>query len=463
MVSLGTKYQTRPMWFLIFCLFFLVLSGCSIHRQNYGLNFDSSSDSSGPSEVELGKKIFEELKGQLEFTDNPLIQAYVDRIGKKILQQVPPSRFEFRYYVIKSDQLNAFALPNGYIFITERLLNSVKTEDELAFVLCHETAHVTKIHFQRLMRKKSKIDIATMTAMIAGLLLAKDNELQTAIQAFSLGTNQTFLFKYSREFEDEADEVGFKYLISAGYQGYGAIEFMEKLRQLERITIIPPAYLSTHPPTNNRIYHLELLNKRNLPSASSPKPASNFRRFQVWNRIEIEHLQDYLQDLQQDYQNNPKNADILYGLALVLDKLGKTEESLDFFKKCLKLDPTDNDALRDLGTSLFRQGKYQEAEKYLGQATKTNPEDFLAFHYLGRTLKEKNRTDEAIAHLMRSKEIRSDFPENYFLLGLLYQQKGKLKEAHQNFGTHFSLRGKKKAAQFHFRQADKLKTDEKNH
>ena len=368
---------------------------------------DSRADSPTSSDVELGKKIFEELKHQLEFTENPLIQTYVDRIGKRILDQVHPNRFEFRYFVVKSDELNAFALPNGYIFFTERLLSSVKTEDELAFVLCHETAHVTRNHFRRLMEKKSKVDMATMATMIAGVLLAKDSELVTAIQAFSIGTNQTFFLKYSREFEDEADEIGFGYLTGAGYQGRGAIDFMEKLRQLERITMTPPIYLSTHPATNSRVYHLEELNQRHPSSVS--KPAGNIRRFQIWNRIETENPQEYYQDIQKKYRSDPNDPDLLYALALVLGKTGRAKESLDFFQKCLNINPNDNDALRDMGISLFRQGKYPEAEKNLEHITEINPEDFLAFHYLGRILKEMNQPDKAIASLDQIQRIAAGF------------------------------------------------------
>ena len=453
---------------IIFCCLCLFFSNCSIHHHIHDAQVNTSSESDKPSdsdnlpesrkppEVELGNKIFEELKQQLEFTDNPLIQAYVNRIGKKILQQVPPNRFNFHYFVIKSDQLNAFALPNGHICFTERLLNSVRSEDELAFVLCHETAHVTQAHFRRLMGKKSKVDIATMAAMVAGILVAKDSEVMTAIQAFSLGTNQTFLLKYSREFENEADEVGFKYFTSAGYKGPGAIDFMETLQRLERITIVPPAYLSTHPPTNTRIYHLELLNEKKEPSTSQMQSIGNFRRFQIWNRIETEYPQDYLQHLLQDYKNNPQDPDILYGLAMVYEKLGKTKESIDFFQKCLELNPHDDDALRDLGIFLFRRNKYAEAEKYLEQATKIDLGGFLAFHYLGRSQYKTGDLKKAIDNLTQSKDLDSSFPENYYFLGLIYQQQGQLKKAHKNFGTHFLLKGNKKASEFHFKEAKRI-------
>jgi len=453
---------------IILCCLCLFFTNCSMHRHIHDTHVDTSSEAGKPSdsdklpeskkppEVELGKKIFEELKQQLKFTDNPLIQAYVNRIGEKILHQVPPNRFDFRYFVIKSDQLNAFALPNGHICFTERLLNSVRSEDELAFVLCHETAHVTQTHFRRLMSKKSKVDIATMAAMVAGILVAKDSEVMTAIQAFSLGTNQTFLLKYSREFENEADGVGFKYFTGAGYQAQGAIDFMRTLQRLERITIVPPAYLSTHPPTDARIYHLQQLNKKKKASPSKMQSIGNFRRFQIWNRIETEYPQDYLQDLQQDYKNNPQNPDVLYGLAMVYEKLGNTEESIDFFQKCLTLNPYDDDALRDFGIFLFRRNKYAEAEKYLEQATKIDLGGFLAFHYLGRSQYKKGQLEKAIANLTQSKKLEPSFPENYYFLGLIYQQKGQLKKAHKNFGEHFFLKGNKKAAEFHFKEAKRL-------
>ncbi|MCL6584184.1 MAG: M48 family metalloprotease [bacterium] len=444
----------------LFGFFTFLFLGCAA-SQRINSSAQPRPEAGSPvfSDIELGKKIFEELKPHLKFTDNPLIQLYVDQVGKRIIEQVYPNRFEFRYFVIKSDQLNAFALPNGYIFLTERLLNSVKTEDELAFVLCHETAHVVKTHFRRLMEKKSKVDMATMAAMIAGVLLSKDSEMATAVQAFSVGANQSFFLKYSREFEDEADETGFNYLIAAGYRGQGAIDFMEKLHQLERITITAPIYLSTHPATSSRVYHLEQMSRKN---PSKPiDPVGNIRRLEIWSRLETENPHDYWHDLQTACQRDPNNPDLLYGLALALGKIGRQKEALDFFQKCLSLNPNDQDALRDMGISLFRQGEYAKAQKSLEQAVQVNHEDFLAFHYLGRTLKEMHQPDEAIAKLTQSKELEPEFADNYYYLGLLFQQKGKIREAHENFSTHFALRGNQKAAQFHRQEAERLKTNGK--
>lgn len=419
-----------------------------------GLFFNWNFSFASPPEVELGKKIFEEIRPQLGFSQNPLLQAYVQKMAKRILHQVPPNQFEFRFFILKSDQLNAFALPNGYIFLTERLLNSVNNETELAFVLCHETAHVIQTHFRRLMEQKSKVDIATMAAMVAGLLLAKDTELQTAIHAFSLGSNQTFLFKYSREFEDEADEIGFRYLTGAGYEGNGAMQFMEKLRCLERITIVPPVYLSTHPSTLDRVQHLEQLNRRHLSSPT--EDVGNFRRFRIWSALETGHFQTHLQSLEKDLQKNPNNLDTLYSLGIVSHKLGRNAQASTYFEQGLKLNPDDHDILRDYGISLSQQGKYKDALHYLNRATiKGAEDDFLAFHYLGKIQKEMSQIDEAIANLLKSKELQPDFPDNYFLLGLLYQQKGQLKEAHQNFGRHFTLLGNQRAASFHYQEADK--------
>ncbi len=449
-------------WLFLFFLILIVLTlfphSYAFSQQDQILQYSAASKSAGPPEIELGKKIFKELKKQLTFSDNPLMQAYINKIGEKILEQVPPNRFTFRFFIIKSDQLNAFALPNGYICFTERLLSSVNSEDELAFVLCHETAHVTQTHFRRLMSRKSKVDIATMAAMVAGLLLAKDINLQTAIPAFSLGTNQSFLLKYSREFEDEADEVGFNYLVKAGYQAKGAIAFMNKLSGLERLSITPPAYLSTHPPTNSRLYHLEKLKERAKGLSPSLKADNDqFRKFQIWTRLESKNnLQDFLENLEKGYEKDPNDSINPYGLALVYEKIGQVEKSSTYFEKGLAIDPDNLDILRDFGIFLFRRGEYLKAEKPLKKVI-LNSQDFLGLHYLGRVLEKMNKINEAINYLQQSKSLNPDYSNNYFVLGLLYQKKGQESESHQNFGKHFSLQGNGRAAKFHFKEAERLK------
>ncbi|MBN2373681.1 M48 family metalloprotease [bacterium] len=401
-----------------------------------------------PPEIELGNKVFENIKPHLRFVENPTINSAVEGIGNRILKDLPKGYFEFRFFPIVSNDVNAFALPNGYIFVTNRLIQACDSEEELAFVLCHETAHVLRGHFMKFLSQKQKVDLATVAMMVLGAIVSRDSDLQGGLPAMSLGINQGLILSYSREQEYEADTYGLRYLGQAGYPMEGAERFMEKLRVLSQITISIPTYLSTHPMPVDRLVNLQGL-KSVFPSHPSRPSTYNIERLKLWSRLESDLSIRMLGELTPAYSIDPNNLDTLYGLALVNERLGASEDAEGYYKKALVVRPNDTDVLRDYGIFLYLRGRIDEAESRLKTAIDINPEDPLAYHYFGRVMMDQKNTDKAIEAFENSQKISARFPDNYHFLGILFREKGDEEKSHKSFEQYFDITGNKKAAQIH--------------
>ncbi|MGA1825479.1 MAG: M48 family metalloprotease [bacterium] len=398
-------------------------------------------------EIETGRKVFENIRSHLHFSENPLIKEAVEKVGKRILENLPAHQFEFQFFPIQSKEMNAFALPNGYIIVTDRLILNVNKEEELAFVLSHEIAHILRRHFMTFVKKKSSLDLATVATMIIGIMASKDGDLQEGIPAIALGMNQNFSLKYSREQEFEADHYGMRYLQKAGYEGRGGIEFMKKLQRLERLFVSIPAYLSTHPMTHERINNLGSLIVRT--QENNTQNSINIDRLKTWCMIESESADKILGELLSKYQADNNDIDVIYSLARTYEKLGNAAKAEEFYKQGLQISPDDIDISRDYGIFLFRWGRLKESVAQFQNSLQKVPDDFLSLHYLGRCYTSLDLIEDAIKKLEKSVEINPHFADNYNFLGILYKKKNMEDKSHQNFKKYFSLIGNKYSAKFH--------------
>lgn len=401
-----------------------------------------------PPDIELGREVFEQIRPHLKFVGNPSIRQYIEKVGSRITSTLPPNKYEFRFFPIISKEINAFALSNGYIFITDQLIGACDSEDELAFVLSHEITHVIKEHLLNFLSQKQKIDFATVAIMIMGALLAKDADLQEGIPAISLGMNENLTLSYSREQETEADTYGLKFLNQAGYESSGAPQFMEKLRLLSQITFYPPPYLSTHPMPVDRLMKLKALQSSLTPPLLQPH-INDFERIKLWIQMETTFTMRMLAELQGSYSKTPDNINTIYGLALVNEKLGASEESEKFYLKGIEINPKDVDILRDYAIFLYKRGKIEKAKKRLETAVKLSNQDFISHYYLGRLLIDQNMPEDAIKSLQKSTEIFPAFEDNYYFLGMAYSKIGNEGKSHEYFKKYFSLIGNKQAARLH--------------
>jgi predicted Zn-dependent protease len=221
-----------------------------------GVNFYSLE-----KERALGRQLAQEVARQAKIVDDPLIAEYINRMGQNLVRN-SDAKEPFSFKVIESPQVNAFALPGGYVFVYSGLIRIADEEDELAAAMAHEIAHVAARHMTR---QATKNQIANLATIPAGIFLGGWTGY-AARQGAGVAIPMTFL-SFARKDESEADYLGVQYLYAAGYDPTGAISIFEKMEALERRTpgTISRAF-SSHPMDAERIAHTEKEIEAILPS-----------------------------------------------------------------------------------------------------------------------------------------------------------------------------------------------------
>lgn len=195
-------------------------------------------------ESAVGASVANQAKRQLPMMEDEEVLNYVREVGNKIAQAAGRDDFEYEFYVVMDDRLNAFALPGGKIFINAGAILKTRSEAELAGLLAHEVAHAVLSHGFQLVTQGNLIANVTQYVPFGG----------TAANLIVLD--------YSRDMERQADELGTKILASSGYAADGLYNLMVTLNQEERKSPVF-AWLSTHPDTKERIRNIETQIVRN--------------------------------------------------------------------------------------------------------------------------------------------------------------------------------------------------------
>ncbi len=217
----------------------------------------SSSVLSPQTERKLGESVMREIRfSEPTYVDDPEINDYLNTLGYKLLSAVPGVRQDFEFFAIREPTINAFALPGGFVGVHTGLLTAADTESEVASVLAHEITHVTQHHIARLFGAQKQMQLPAMVAMAAALLAAKSRpDLATGAAMAAQGAAIQGQLAYSRDFEREADRIGFQTLQAAGFDVRGMPSFFEKLQRYTRISDdgTAPGYLRSHPLTVDRV------------------------------------------------------------------------------------------------------------------------------------------------------------------------------------------------------------------
>jgi predicted Zn-dependent protease len=204
------------------------------------------------------RRIGEETKTNIlkEFGElkDPVLGQYVTNVGQRLVAVSDRPRVAYEFLILDTEMINAFAAPGGFIFVTRGLLEGMQSEAELASVLGHEIVHVAGWHSVGMIQRQMGYGALTSLGAIAtGIGLGPEAMLMVA-QTGQLFT-ELYLLGYSREHELEADRVGIRYMISAGYDPREALSFFERLAALEKKEGPDDwdPYFRSHPPTPARI------------------------------------------------------------------------------------------------------------------------------------------------------------------------------------------------------------------
>jgi hypothetical protein len=204
-------------------------------------------------DIQLGKQNAAQAEKQLRMLNDPRVDDYLNRLGKKLAAHAPGYKYPYQYKCVNDTAINAFALPGGYIYINRGAIEAADTEAQLAGVMAHETSHVALRHGtnQATKAQLTSVPFAILGGMVgggsAGGLLAQ------LAAGFSLNS---ILLKYSRTDESQADIMGTQILYDTGYDPRAMAQFFEKLNT-ETKGKQPAQFFSDHPNPGNRVERVD--------------------------------------------------------------------------------------------------------------------------------------------------------------------------------------------------------------
>jgi predicted Zn-dependent protease len=198
-------------------------------------------------DVQVGKEAAAEIRQRLQAVQNPFLQDYIARVGKRISAQSEAGGYPYTYTLVNEKTINAFALPGGPTFVFTGLLSIVDNEAELAGVLAHETAHVALRHGTH---QATSANLIQIPLILASVLAGNSLFGQLTQIGIGVGANSVLL-KFSRESEIEADALGTHLMAQAGYNPIEMAHFFEKLEAHAGPQL--PQFLSDHPNPGNRV------------------------------------------------------------------------------------------------------------------------------------------------------------------------------------------------------------------
>lgn len=250
----------------------LLLTHCAKNPVSGSKDFVLMSEQ---QEIQMGAQAHKDVMQEYGLVETPELQAYVSRVGKALAAKSHRPNLQWHFTVVDSPEVNAFALPGGYIYITRGIMAYLNSEAELAGVLGHEIGHVTARHG---VRQQSAATAAGLGAILGSILVpGMDNQAgATLLQQLS----QSIVAGYGREHELESDRLGAEYLAKTAYDPQAMVEVIEVLKNQELYDIElakkegrePRRYhglFDTHPSNDTRLK--QVVGEANKYKVANPK------------------------------------------------------------------------------------------------------------------------------------------------------------------------------------------------
>jgi hypothetical protein len=207
-------------------------------------------------DVQLGQEAAEEVRREYPIINDERLDSYLDELGRRLVAVAPPElnnpAFEYSFTPVNLKDINAFALPGGPMFVNRGMFDAAATEGEVVGVMAHELAHVLLRHGTANATKAQGFQLGALAGAIAGAVIGGGwGEAIAQGSQFGLGT---WLLKYSREYEKQADLLGSQLMARAGYDPRDLAHMFETIQKEGNGA--PPQWLSSHPNPGNRSQYI---------------------------------------------------------------------------------------------------------------------------------------------------------------------------------------------------------------
>ena len=387
-------------------------------------------------EAQLGRAIMAQIRLTGKVVEDPLVTEYINEVGSRIAAQTNDGSQSFKFFVIDDPNINAFALPGGFIGVHSGLLDATRNEDELAGVLAHEVAHVTQRHIARAIHASQRQSIVTTALMLGAILagvVAGDGDAAQAGMVVAQGTAAQQQINFTRSNEYEADRIGIRAMGDAGFDPHGMASFFEVMSRQSAadLDMRLPEFLRTHPVTTQRIAEA-----RNRAREYPRRPADNTINYGIARaRMKVESFDTeaaavaYFESRDYDKQNDIEK----YGRAVAYQRaerhleanrifedllernqnviayhigagetqlaLEQNDRGLATFERAVRLFPRNVPLVIHYGEGLLQLGRAEDAHKILLDLMNNVPPTPEQVRLLARAANQAGDTAEALYYL----------------------------------------------------------------
>ena len=237
----------------------IAASTCAVvAQQNLPSMGEPADNALSPNEErDLGAQFMRQIRSQLPLVRDVQLTEYIDSLGARLVSAVGRNDIQnFTFFIINDPQINAFAIPGGYVGVNSGLIAAMDQEEQLASVVAHEVAHVTQRHHARAFATGNKATLSTAAAVLAAIIIGQASpQAGQAALAAGLAASQQSAINFTRGNEVEADRIGIEILANAQYDPRAMAESFAILRRQNALntSVGQLEYLRTHPLDNNRI------------------------------------------------------------------------------------------------------------------------------------------------------------------------------------------------------------------
>jgi predicted Zn-dependent protease len=283
----------------------------------------SSKFMSISQEKKLGDIIYSQILGSFNLINDPIVTSYIQMLGNRLLMPDNSSSIKYRFLVVNSPSINAFATPGGVIAINSGVILKTSSEAELASVLAHEIAHVKARHLSRMHEKSSKVDITTALTVIANVVagMYDTSNLGKSLIA-TQGIKAQKQISFIREHEREADRLAINIMAKANINPNAMSGFFKALlKENDETNAIE--FLRTHPLSKNRIVETENLASKYKGNFINDSFAYQFISARIYiNNLDTRNfVENYIYIPEEIIESPSKAVDYYaYGLALIKEK-----------------------------------------------------------------------------------------------------------------------------------------------
>jgi predicted Zn-dependent protease len=285
----------------------LLLTHCAQNPVSGGKDFVLMSEQ---QETQEGAKAHKEVLQEYGELNNPELQAYVTRVGKALAAKSHRPNLDWHFTVVDSPEVNAFALPGGYIYITRGIMAYLNSEAELAGVVGHEIGHVTARHS---VRQQSTATAVGLGAILGSILVpGLDNQVGASLLQ-NLG--QYLVSGYGRDHELEADRLGAEYIAKTGYNPQAMVEVIGVLKNQELYDIELAKQEGREPRRYHGVFETHPSNDARLKQV-----VGEAKKYQVSSPIE--NRDAYMRVTNGMYFGDSPDQGVIRNNALLHEKLG---------------------------------------------------------------------------------------------------------------------------------------------